>query len=67
MKDPLKDSSTWFPLGFIHHSQAHPYVLGALTGARFLTNTSVDVWLAARDEQKTFDSQRSARGRLAWP
>ena len=25
---------------------------------RFLTNSSVDVWLAARDEQKTFDSQR---------
>ena len=31
---------------------------------RFLTNSSVDVWLAARDEQKTFDSQRSVGG--AW-
>ena len=32
------------------------YVPGII--ARFLTNSSVDVWLAARDEQKTFDSQR---------
>ena len=50
-----------YPFGAIHHSQAHPYVPGILT-ARFLTNSSVDVWLAARDEQKTFDSQRSVGG-----
>ena len=36
---------------------------GILT-ARFLTNSSVDVWLAARDEQKTFDSQRSEQGEV---
>ena len=67
----LYHGSSWFiiifPVEILVSIWGYPPLSGAsiwgsLTGARFLTNSSVDVWLAARDEQKTFDSQRSAGG-----